>query len=127
MDRRIDIFSILKNEGKLENVYLYMAQEVEVDPFEKSKELVYDNSITIKGIVRHVSAEAITWKYYGNIKIGSIEVITEKKNLSLIRTADKIKYNDEYFVCYKDSSKGFAILERNDYIVVILNRVEFDE
>ena len=119
-DKRVDIFNLLKNEGQLKTLYVYSAREVQNDPYEHSKDLIYGNPLPIKGLIRQVSFEALHWKYYGQIPVGSIEVIAEKKYLTLFRTADKIKYNDEYFKCYKDDSKGFAILERSDYIVCIL-------
>jgi hypothetical protein len=120
MDKRIDLFNLLRNEGQLSTLQVYQAKEVQSDPYEKNKTLTYMNPLPIKALVRQVSFEALHWKYYGNIPVGSIEVIVEKKNKTLLRTADKIKYQDVYFTCYKDESQGFAILERRDYIVMIL-------
>jgi hypothetical protein len=119
-ERRIDIFNLLKNEGQLSTLQVYQAREVVDDPYEKTKTLTNMNPLPIKGLVRQVSFEALHWKYYGQIPVGSIEVIAEKKYLTLFRTADKIKYHEEYFKCYKDDSQGFAIIERPDYVVVIL-------
>jgi len=120
MDKRIDIFNVFKNEGKLSTLYVYSAKETQDDPYEKNKSLTYLNPLPIKGLIRQVSFEALHWKYYGQIPVGSIEVIAEKKYLTLFRTADKIKYKDDYFKCFKDDAQGFAILERSDYVVVIL-------
>lgn len=119
-EKRVDIFNLLKGEGKLSTLQVYQAREVQDDPYEKNKSLTFMNPLPIKGLVRQVSFEALHWKYYGQIPVGSIEVIAEKKYLTLFRTADKIKYNDEYFKCYKDDSQGFAIIERPDYVVVVL-------
>jgi hypothetical protein len=119
-EKRIDLFNLFKNEGKLSTLYVYAAKEIETDPTEHTTDLIYMNPIPIKGLIRQVSFEALHWKYYGLIPVGSIEVIAEKKYLTLFRTANKIKYKDDYFKCYKDDSKGFAILERPDYVVVIL-------
>jgi len=124
MEKRINVFEIFKNEGRLSTLYVYQSREVENDPYEHTKTLTYYNPLPIKGLIRQVSAEALHWKYYGLIPVGSIEVIAEKKYLTLFRTADKIKYNDNYFKCWKDDSKGFAILERPDYIIVILAKKE---
>jgi hypothetical protein len=120
MERRIDLFNLLRNEGQLKTLHVYSAQEVENDPFEHTKDLIMTNPLPIKGLIRQVSFEALHWKYYGQLPVGSIEVIAEKKYKTLFRTADKIKYNDEYYKCFKDDSKGFAILEREDYVIVIL-------
>jgi hypothetical protein len=120
MEKRVDIFNLFKNEGKLETLYVYQAKETVIDPYEKNKELTYMNPLPIKGLIRQVSFEALHWKYYGQIPIGSIEVIAEKKYLTHFRTADKIKYGDNFYKTWKDDSKGFAIMERSDYVVVIL-------
>jgi len=119
-EKRVDIFNLLKGEGKLSTLQVYQAREVQDDPYEKNKSLTFMNPLPIKGLVRQVSFEALHWKYYGQIPVGSIEVIAEKKYLTLFRTADKIKYNERYFKCYKDDSQGFAIIERPDYVVVVL-------
>jgi hypothetical protein len=121
-EKRVDIFDLLKSEGKLVTLHVYAAKEVINDPFEHTKTNVYSNPLPIKGLVRQVSFEALHWKYYGQIPVGSIEVIAEKKYLTLFRTADKIKYNDDYFKTWKEESQGFAILERPDYVVVILTK-----
>ena len=120
MDNRVDLFNLFKNEGKLELLQVFAAKVTQDDPYEKNPEKVYMNPLPIKGLIRQVSFEALHWRYYGNIPVGSIEVIAEKKYLTLFRTADKIKYKEDFFKCYKDESKGFAILERDNYVVVIL-------
>lgn len=121
MDKRIDIFEVFRNEGKLATLYAYASQHILEDPYEKNLATsTYLNPLPVKALIRQVSAESLHWKYFGNIPVGSIEVITEKKNLTLLKTADKIKYRDNYFKCYKDDSKGFTIIERDDYIIVIL-------
>jgi len=119
-EKRIDLFNLLKNEGKLETILVYSAQEVILDPYERNSEKKFNNPLPIKGLIRQVSFEALHWKYYGEIPVGSIEVIAEKKYLTLFRTADKIKYKNDYFKTWKEDSKGFAILERSDYVVVVL-------
>lgn len=119
-EKRIDLFKIFKNEGKLETLHVYPAIETQADPYEKNKTLTYMNPLPIKALVKQISFEALNWKYPGLIPVGSIEIITEKKYKTLLTTADKIKYNDDYFTCWKDDSRGFGILERSDYMVVIL-------
>jgi len=123
-EKRINLFNLFKNEGKLEILYVYQTREVENDPFEHTKTNIYTNPLPIKGLVRQVSFEALHWKYYGQIPVGSIEVIAEKKYLTHFRTAEKIKYGENYYKCYKDDAQGFAILERPDYVVVILAKKE---
>ena len=119
-ERRVDIFNLLKNEGQLSTLYVYPSTQVENDPYEHTKTDAFMNPLPIKGLIRQVSFEALHWKYYGQIPVGSIEVIAEKKYLTLFRTANKIKYGNDYYSTWKDDSQGFAILERPDYVVVVL-------
>jgi len=119
-EKRVDIFNLLKNEGKLETLYVYAAKETQDDPYEKTSTKTYLNPLPVKALVRQVSPESVYWKYYGIIPLRSLEIICEKKYLTLLKTADKIIYKDENFKCMKDDAKGFAILERSDYVVVIL-------
>jgi len=119
-EKRIDLFNLLKNEGKLVTLHVYSAKETQDDPYEKNKSLTYLNPLPIKGLIRQVSWESLKWKYPGLIPNGSIEVIAEKKYETLFQTADKIKYKDNYYSCWKDDSQNFMIMKRPDYIVVIL-------
>jgi len=123
-EKRIDIFKLFKNEGKLSTLYVYASKESVDDPYEKTTTKTYYNPLPIKCIIRQVSFEALHWKYYGLIPVGSIEVIAEKKYLTHFRTADKIKSGDDYFKTWKDDGKDFAILERPDYVVLILAKKE---
>ena len=119
-ENRVDVFNLLKSEGKLTTLHVYAAKETVDDPYEKNETKVYSNPLPIKALIRQVSFEALHWKYYGSIPVGSIEVIAEKRYLTLFRTAEKIIYKEEEFNTWKDDAKGFAILERPDYVVVIL-------
>jgi hypothetical protein len=119
-DKKVDVFNLLKNEGQLSTLLVYAAKETETDPTEHTVSLTYLNPLPIKALIRQVSFEALHWKYFGLIPVGSIECIAEKKYLTLFRTADKIIYNEQTYKCYKDDAQGFAILERPDYVVVIL-------
>jgi len=121
-ERRINLFNLLRNEGKLETLLVYSAQEITLDPYEHNTEKKFNNPLPIKALIRQVSFEALRWKYTGLLPSGSIEVIAEKKYETLFQTADKIKYKDDCFKCWKDDSQGFAILERPDYIIVILEK-----
>jgi hypothetical protein len=120
MEKRVDIFSILKNEGKLSILHVYASKETIDDPIEKNKTNIYSNPLPIKAFVQQISFEALRWKYTGLLPSKSIQVIAEKKYITQFKTADKIIYNDESYKCLKDDSKNFMILERSDYIIVIL-------
>ena len=120
MDKRVNLFKILKQEGKLEKLLVYNSIETQLDRFEKNTSKVYMNPIPIKAIVIQDTPESLRWKYYGRIPEKAIKIITELKNETLIRTADKIKYGDEYFCVWKDDSQNFMITKRSDYIIVRL-------
>jgi hypothetical protein len=119
-EKRVDIFNLLKNEGKLETLLVYAAKETQVDPYEKNRDKTFLNPLPIKGLIRQVSWESLKWKYPGLIPNGSIEVIAEKKYETLFQTADKIKYKENFYKCWKDDSQNFMIMKRPDYVVVIL-------
>ncbi len=120
MDKRIDLFKILKNEDKLTKVLAYISQEVVNDPYEKTKTLNYQQPIAIDALVRDISPEALTWKYFGNIPMGSKEVVCEKRHINTLKAADRIKIGDNYYKTRKDDSRGWSILERQDYIIVVV-------
>jgi len=119
MDKRIEIFRLLKQEEKLTKVLIYCAKETIDDPYEKTTTKTFLNPTTINALVRDLSPESLVWKYYGQIPMGSKELICEKKHLNTLKSADKIKIGDSYYKVRKDDSKGWAIQERQDYIVVV--------
>jgi len=119
-EKRIDLFNLFRNEGSLETLHVYAAKETINDPYEKTKTKTFLNPLPIKGLIRQVSFEALKWKYTGLLPQGSIEVIAEKKYETLFQTADKIKYKDRFYSCWKDDAKNFMILKRPDYVIVIL-------
>jgi len=119
-EKRIDIFNLLKNEGQLSTLLVYAAKETETDPTEHTKTLTYLNPLPIKGLIMQIGFSSLHWKYWGQIPTGSIQVIIEKKNKTLMLAADKIKYNDNYFKVYKDDSQNFQYIERPDYCVFVL-------
>jgi len=121
-DKRIDIFKILKQEGKLEKVLIYPAIIQETDPYEHTTSTSFLNPISIDALVRQISTEALAWKYYGLIPTESKEICCEKKWKDTIKLASKIQIGNQTYKCYHDDQKGFGIIERQDYLVVILER-----
>ena len=116
----INLFELLRDEGKLITIWLYPAKESVVDPYEKNKTLSFLNPISIKGLVQQLSQESLRWKFIGKIEEGSRQIICEKKYKNLFKIADKIKIGEDYFTTHKTDDKFFSILEREDYIIVIL-------
>jgi len=119
MDKRVDIFNLLKNEGKLTKVLVYSAMDTINDPFEKTTTKSYLNPISLDALIKEVTPDSLVWKYFGQIPMGSKQIICEKKYINLLKTADKIKISDNYYKVRKDNSKGWAIQEREDYIIIV--------
>jgi len=119
-DRRINIFQLLKNEGRLEKVLVFPAIKREDDPTEHTTSKTLLNPIAIEALVRNVSTEALAWHYYGLIPSESKEIIVEKKYKELLKLAEKIQIGDDFYKCFHDDQKGFGVLSRQEYIVVIL-------
>ena len=117
--QKIDIFEIFKNEGLLEKIEVYPGKLTPATNYDSASETMY-NPITIKGLVSTISFSSLRWKYYGNLPMGSKQVIVEKRHKSLLMNAFKIKIGDNYYSCYRDSQKGFAIKETSQYVVAVL-------
>jgi hypothetical protein len=119
-DKRIDLLNILNLEGKLSKVLLYPAIETVDDPYEKTSTKGFLNPITAKCYVTQLSFESLKWKYPGTVPSGSVKVIADKKYETLFQTADKIKIAENFYKTLKDDARGYMIMRRDDYIVVIL-------
>lgn len=120
MEKRVDIFNLLRNEGQLENVLVYPATETVNDPFAKTTDKAFLNPITIKALISSVGFSALKWKYFGQLPTGSIQIIVENKHKNLLLVADKIEYNSNFYRVYKDDSQSFQFMERKDFIVFVL-------
>lgn len=119
MDKRVNLFGLLKQEGQLQKILIYCAKETVDDPYEKTTTKTFLNPTAIDALVRDLSPESLVWKYYGQIPMGSKEIICEKRYLNTLKSADKIKIGDDYYSVRKDSSKGWAIQTRQDYLIVV--------
>lgn len=118
-DNRVNIFQLLKQDGKLSKVLVYSAKDTIDDPYEKTSTKTFLNPIAIDALVRDLTPESLVWKYFGQIPMGSKEIICEKKYIDTLKTADKIKIGTEYYNVRKDDSKGWKIQTRQDYIIVV--------
>ena len=118
-DNRIDLFGLLRNEGKLSKVLVYSAKDTEDDPYEHTSTKTFLNPIAIDALVRDITPESLVYKYFGQIPMGSKEIICEKRHIDTLKTADKIKIGTDYYSVRKDDSKGWKIQTRQDYIIVV--------
>lgn len=120
-DRRISIFTLLKNEGKLEKILVYPAVTIENDPTEHTKTTSFMNPVAIDGLVQQISFESLRWKYFGQIPQDSVQLICELRHENLLKLAGKITINNNLYKCYFDDN-GFRIIRRTDYLICILER-----
>jgi len=118
-DNRIDLFGLLRNEGKLSKVLVYSAKDTIDDPYEKTSTKTFLNCVPIDALIRDITPESLVWKYFGQIPMGSKEIICEKRHIDTLKTADKIKIGTDYYSVRKDDSKGWKIQTRQDYIIVV--------
>lgn len=122
MEKRIDIFNILKNEGKLRKIRLYFSNERILDKYEKNVEKQYLNPIQIQAFISDIGFSGLKWKYYGHLPYGSKQIIIEKKYLNAILISDKIEIDNEWYSAYKDDSQNFQYITRENYIVIIISK-----
>ena len=124
MDNNIEkvVFQNFKQNSHLTTILLYPAVETIDDPYEKNTTKAFLNPVPIKGVVKSISPESLRWRYFGTLPMGSKQVICEKKYEALFKMADKIQIGEDYFKTWKDESKGWGIIEREDYIVVVMEK-----
>jgi hypothetical protein len=115
-----EFFSCMQENGHLSTIWLYPAEEDVNDPYENTKTQSFLNPVPVQGVVKDITPQSLRWKFTGTLPLGSKQILCEKKYKVLFKVAKKIKIEDEYFQTWIDDSKGFGILEREDYLVVIL-------
>jgi hypothetical protein len=94
------------------------------DTYEKTYEITNLNPITIRGIVRMISPEALVWKQYGLNEIGAIEIITEYKYKKWFELCTKVEYKDDTYNVLKEATGSRAVIQArpNNTLRVILQK-----
>jgi hypothetical protein len=54
-DKRINIFELLQNEGKLTKIFIYSSVKVEDDPYEHTKIETFLNPLAINALVQQMT------------------------------------------------------------------------
>lgn len=121
-DKRVNIFDILRSEGKLTKIKVFPATETVNDPYEQTTTKSFLNIVYVDALVQQISFEALRWKYYTTLPQDSIQIICELRHENLLKLADKIQVGDNYYKVYKDDSRGFMMMKRMDYIILVLER-----
>ena len=102
-----------RNAGK--SIRVYLAQEIEIDPFEHTKEFTELSPIPIKAIVTDLIASQSEWKMPGITTAKSKEIIIKKKHRSLIEQSYRIEINGESYQGWKVHGK-MQIREEGDFL-----------
>jgi hypothetical protein len=115
-----DIFRALRETGHIRTIWLYPSKEVINDPYESTTTKQFQNPLPVKVFLKTISPDALRWKYFGNLPMGTKEVIFENRYIDLFKVADKIKIDNTFYKTWKDDERGFGIITREDYTVAIL-------
>jgi len=118
----MNLFDILKSRGQLKNIFVYSAITTETDPTEHTTVDTLLEPVIVKGAISEIGTGSLKYKYYGELKAGSKQIICEKKYLNLLKICKKITIDSEDYTVYQDADKGFTIKENQDYLVCILSR-----
>lgn len=94
------------------------------DQYEQNYTKVALNPITIKGMVRFISPQALIWKKYGLMKDGSIQIYTDDKYKTWFEQATKVIVDGDNYTVYNDGTGSqSSILElKGNIISIILQR-----
>ena len=120
MDIGRELFNCFRENGHMSTILLYPAREVVNDIYENTKTVTFSNPVPVQGVVKSLTPESLRWKFQGTLPVGSKSILCEKKYKVLFKLAKKIKIGDEYYQVWTDDMKGFGLIEREEYIVVIL-------
>jgi len=120
MDIGKSLFHTFRENGHMTTIWLYPATETVNDPYEKTTTRTFLNPVPVEGVVKDITPSSLRWKFQGILPGGSKSIICEKKYKVLFKIAKKIKIGDSFYQVYVDDSKGWGLLEREEYLVVVL-------
>lgn len=94
------------------------------DQYEQNYTKTALNPITIKGLVRFISPQALVWKKYGLSKAGSIQIYTLSKYKTWFEQATKVIVDEDLYTVYNDGTGSqSSILElKGNVISIVLER-----
>jgi len=121
----INLLEIIRNVNpeSIKTIYVYPRYTTIDDPYEKTKSESFLEATPIKdAIVTEIGFGGLKWKYFGQMTVGSKQIICDKKYLTLLKVAGKIEIDNETYGIYVDADKAFQIISRQDYLLVLLER-----
>jgi len=121
----MNILEILSNcnPESIKTIYVYPRIAKENDPYEHTKDESFLEATPIKNaIVTEIGFGGLKWKYFGEMTVGSKQMLCEKRYLTLLKVAGKIEIDNESYGIYVDADKNFQIISRQDYLLVLLER-----
>ena len=126
--RNSQIIRLLNNSNLSTNIYLYFSTKTvgeDYDPYEKNYTYTNLNPLVIKGYVRDIKSESLTWRQFGLSEIGSKEIICEDKHEDWFKKCNKIKIDGDYYQTYKEGVGGKFLIEKRPYklIKVIVRKI----
>ncbi len=109
-------------------IQIYFGTKVagaDFDPYEKNYTESFSNPQTIKGLVKSISPEALTWRKYGIAETGAVVVFTLKKYRSWFEIAKKIVIDGSEYAVYKSGTGGDSTIQelKGNFINVVLQKV----
>ena len=120
MDKRIDFFEVLRNEGKLQNILVFPSYTRVNDPYEKTVDQNQLSPIPMEAYVIDENFSSLKYKYFGELPYESKKILCEINKVNLLKIASKIQIGNDFYYVYQDSDKNFAILQRDTHAVVVL-------
>lgn len=123
---------LFKRFGKPVEVFLRATKSkgADYDPIrDEGYSITSQNSVILKAWVRNPSPEGKLLQQIGTIPQGVKEIIVFKKDLTVLKVADRIKIGNEFYHIYDDAAGNrFTKLERiYDMVRILIYRKDGDQ
>lgn len=127
MKKLNEVHDLIKLSDFSTKIKIYFSSKsfgTDYDPESKNYTVTYKNPITIKGLVRHISAESSVWKVYGQATEGAVECIVEKKYKDNFKNCAKVEIDSVTYNVFRDKiGSNASIIERpNNLLRISLQR-----
>lgn len=79
------------------NIKIYLAKEIEEDPYEKNTSLTEFNPIPIKAIITDLTATQASYKIIGISILKAKEIIIKKKYEHMLKMSQRIEIQGDFY------------------------------